>query len=320
MKTLLQMQKDFINMRLGTFIHFNSATVQFREGEIVDWEYDHENAGKPRMYPFDEKEWNPKELNCEEWAAAAKSAGCRFAALTTKHHEGFALWPTAYSEHCVKNGTDKTDVVEAYLKAFRNAGIEAGLYFSVLDITAGINRDSCTDEQKKYIKGQITELLTNYGKIPFLVIDGWGAPWGGPSYEKLPFAELNELVKSLQPDCLLMNIGCTNGVKDTDILFYENAAGQEVEKDFQGPGISCNKFTDAWFWRTTDPQAELRSTDWSVKKMEEYFPMNVNFMLNLSPNPAGRIDENLKERFAKIGKMVNFPAPLKEIPKKWLRR
>lgn len=320
MKNLIEMQKDFINLRLGTFIHFNSATFQFNEGETTDWEFDHENAGKPRMYPFDEKDWNPTELDCEEWAAAAKSAGCTFAAMTTKHHEGFALWPTAYSEHCVKNGTNKTDVVAAYLKAFREAGIEAGLYFSILDLTEGINRKSCTEEQKKYIKGQITELLTNYGKIPFLIVDGWSAPWGGPSYDVLPFAELDELVKSLQPECLFMNIGCTDGVKDTDVLFFENAAGQEVEGDFQGPGISCNKLTDVWFWRTTDPEAELKDADWAMKKMEEYFPMNVSFMLNLSPNTKGKLDENLKTVFAEIGKKVNFPAPLEEIPEKWLKR
>ena len=72
------------------------------------------------------------------------------------------------------------------------------------------------------IKGQITELLTNYGEIPFLIVDGWNAPWGGPSYEMLPFEELDSLVKSLQPDCLFMNIGCSKGLEGTDIVFYEN--------------------------------------------------------------------------------------------------
>ena len=138
-------QMKFINLRLGTFIHFNSATIQFQNSEIFDWEYDHENNGENRRYPFDENDWNPSELDCCEWAAVAKSAGCRFAAITTKHHEGFALWPSLYSKHCVKNAFYKKDVVAEFLKAFRREGIEAGLYFSILDLTAGIGKRPCTD-------------------------------------------------------------------------------------------------------------------------------------------------------------------------------
>lgn len=99
MSNLIELQKQFINLRLGTFIHFNSATIQFNTGDIEDWEYDHENAGKPRQFPFDERDWDPANIDCEQWAAVAKAAGFRFAAYTTKHHEGFATWPTRWSEH-----------------------------------------------------------------------------------------------------------------------------------------------------------------------------------------------------------------------------
>ena len=80
--------------------------------------------------------------------------------------------------------------------------------------------------------GQITELLTNYGEIPYLIIDGWNAPWGGPSYRELPFEEVDALVKRLQPNCLLMNIGCTEGISGTDVVFFENGAGQELTPGF----------------------------------------------------------------------------------------
>ena len=95
MTALAQLQKDFINLRLGTFIHFNSATVHFHNNsEIIDWEFDHENRSDPRRYPFNEADWNPTNLDCKGWARAAKAAGCRFAALTTKHHEGVGLSPS----------------------------------------------------------------------------------------------------------------------------------------------------------------------------------------------------------------------------------
>lgn len=320
MERLLEQQKNFINLRFGTFIHFNSATVQFQDSEIIDWEYDCENAEKPRCFPFSEKDWNPNKLDCRQWAAIAQSAGCRFAALTAKHHEGFALWPTKYSNHSIKNAACTTDVVAEYLKAFREAGIVAGLYFSIMDLTAEIGRHSCTEEQKKLIKGQITELLTSYGEIPFLIVDGWNAMWGGPTYEMLPFEEIDNLVKSLQPNCLLMNIGCSNGLEGTDIVFFENAAGQEVEGEFAGPGVSCNKLTKTWFWRKEDPAATLVNTEWVLKKMEQYFPMNVNFMLNLSPNPQGEINQNLAEAFSQIGAELSLPNPLSQLPAGWLKR
>lgn len=320
MNRLEENQLNFINMRLGTFIHFNSATVQFSSGEIIDWEFDHENHGAPRQFPFSEKDWDPAGLDCRQWALAAKSAGCRFAALTTKHHEGFALWPSAYGTHSVKYATGKRDVVAEYLEAFREEGIAAGLYFSIMDLTAGIGKGSCTQEQKKLVRGQITELLSNYGEIPFLIVDGWNAPWGGPSYEMLPFEELDGLVKSLQPDCLFMNIGCDTGLSGTDVVFYENAAGQEVEGDFHGPGVSCNKLTQTWFWRKEDRETPPSPAAWAVSKMGQYFPMNINFMLNLSPNPSGRLEENLVQEFARIGELVSLPEPLAKLPEGWLIR
>lgn len=320
MSSLIELQKSFINLRFGTFIHFNSGTIQFNTGDTEDWEYGVENGGAARRYPFDEKDWAPANIDCEKWARVAASAGCRFAAFTAKHHEGFANWPTAYSEHCVRNATNKTDVVARYLKAFRDKGIVAGLYFSILDLTAGCNRNSFTEAHRTMVFGELRELMTNYGEIPFLIIDGWNAPWGGPSYDVLPFEEVDGFVKSLQPNCLVMNIGCTEGIKGTDVIFYENSAGQQVEGGFAGPGILCQKLTGTWMWRATDPGAKLRNADWAIRQMERYFPMNINFMLNISPDKDGGVDDNLAAEFAEIGKKLVLPEPLTELPSGWLIR
>lgn len=320
MSDLLELQRQFVNLRFGAFIHFNSGTIQFNTGSIEDWEFDHENAGLPRQFPFDEKEWNPSHIDCKQWARVAKSAGCRFAAYSSKHHEGFATWPTQYSEHCVRNATNQTDVVAEYLNAFRAEGIEAGLYFSILDITAGCNRKTCTEEHKKMIKGQLTELLTNYGEIPFLILDGWNAPWGGPSYDELPFEELDGLIKSIQPNCLVMNIGWTRGIDGTDIMFFENGAGQEIHPDFEGPGILCQKLTGTWMWREIDRTTLTGDAQFALNWIDKCAARNVNFILNLTPNKEGTIDDNLAEEYAKIGKRLVLPDPVTEIPEGWLRR
>lgn len=320
MDKLIELQKEFINLRLGTFIHWNSAAVQFHNSEYIDWEYGVENGGDERRFPFNEADWNPKSLDCRRWAEIAKSAGCRFAILTTKHHEGFALWDSKYSEHCVRNATNKTDVVAEFLTAFREAGIKAGLYFSILDLTAKLGRHAFTPAHREMVLGQITELLSNYGEIPYLVIDGWNAPWGGPSYETLPFEEVDALVKKLQPNCLLMNIGCADGIKGTDIVFFENGAGQDVNDGFKGPGALCQTLTTTWFNRDEHENQPVKSADWAIKLMNRCFSMNVNFIMNLSPNSDGVIGDNLAERFAEIGEKVSLPAPLTDIPEGWLKR
>ena len=320
MSRLTDLQLRFVNLRFGTFIHFNSGTAQFYKGDIGDWEYGVENFGEPRLFPFDPKDWAPKEIDCAGWAKVAKSAGCRFAALTAKHHEGFANWPTAYSEHSVKNAANRTDAVAKYLDAFRAEGIEAGLYFSVLDLTAGCGRRAFTEEHRKMVFGQIGELLTNYGKIPFLIVDGWNAPWGGPSYEVLPFEEVDAFVKGLQPDCLLMNIGCTDGVRGTDIAFFENGAGQEFRDSFCGPGALCQKLTKTWMWRETDPHDELQSADRIVEQARKCFAANSAYLLNISPDKDGKVDANLAAAFEEIGKKLVLPPPLTTLPAGWLTR
>ena len=82
MDHLCALQRGFINLRLGTFIHWNSAAVQFHANpDIIDWEFDLENGGEPRRYPFPESDWAPRAPDCDRWAQIAKSAGCRFAVL-----------------------------------------------------------------------------------------------------------------------------------------------------------------------------------------------------------------------------------------------
>lgn len=314
---LLQRQKFFVNLRFGMFIHFNSATVQFATGDLSDWEYDYENAGAPRRFPFEPKDWNPTELDCAQWAKAAKSAGMQFSALTTKHHEGFDLWPSKFTEHCVKNATNKTDVVKEYLSAFRNESIYAGLYFSMLDLHHGIGRKSCSPQNKQLIKDQIGELLTNYGDIPFLIVDGWNADWGGPSYESLPFEEIDAYVKSLQPDCLLMNISCESNLNHTDIVFYENAAGQKADDTFNGPGAGCNILTKQWFWRAEDTAMELKAAQWVIDQLQFMNSHNISFILNGAPNQKGKLDDNIVRRFTEIGAIYHKPADLTELPANW---
>jgi hypothetical protein len=165
-QTLQELQAQRVDWRFGMYIHFNMNT--FYPG----WANDR----------VDPKMFNPTKLDCTQWAAAAKSAGMKFAALTTKHHDGFALWPSKQTPPngkapytIAQSSVPTRDVVKEYVDAFRAAGIAPGLYFSLWDVANGIGGSYSTtdtinwDAVKGYVLGQLTEFLSNYGEIPLLI-------------------------------------------------------------------------------------------------------------------------------------------------------
>lgn len=196
-QTLQELQAQRVDWRFGMYIHFNMNT--FYPG----WANDR----------VDPKMFNPTKLDCAQWAAAAKSAGMKFAALTTKHHDGFALWPSKQTPPngkapytIAQSSVPTRDVVKEYVDAFRAAGIAPGLYFSLWDVANGIGAGYGTtdtinwDAVKGYVMGQLTELLSNYGEIPLLIFDGYSWKMG---HKQIPYQEIRALVKRLQPTCVI---------------------------------------------------------------------------------------------------------------------
>ncbi len=114
------------------------------------------------------------------------SYGC----LTTKHHSGFAIWDTKTTDYNVMNSPYKKDVVREYVNAFRANGLKVMLYYSILDTHHKLRPGHITEKHIAMVKAQLTELLTNYGEINALIIDGWDAPWSRISYDDIPFEEV----------------------------------------------------------------------------------------------------------------------------------
>ena len=131
---------------------------------------------------FTDKEWgdgtesaslfDPTELNADQWVDALKSAGIKGLILTCKHHDGFCLWPSAYTEHSVKNSPfrdGKGDVVKEVADACKKGGIKFGVYLSPWDRNSRLYG---SDAYNDYFCNQLTELLTNYGEIFTVWFDG----------------------------------------------------------------------------------------------------------------------------------------------------
>jgi alpha-L-fucosidase len=288
---MTELQQAFADLRFGMYIHLNMASYEQRE-----W-------GDPKASPL---LFNPRSLDTDQWASAAVSAGMNYGCLTTKHHDGFCLWPTATSSPSVKDSSFRGDVVRFYVDSFRKHGLKVCLYFSILDLRANIRPYVVTREKIQLIKNQLRELLANYGEITALIIDGWNASWSRISYDEVPFAEIYEHVKSLQPNCLMSDYNQGSfpapALYYTDIKQYEQHAGQTIPLGSTVPSQSATTLQSEWFWKEGYPSQELRAANQVVN--EWLIPFNkraCNLILNVAPNRDGRFDENAVKRLAEIG-------------------
>jgi alpha-L-fucosidase len=294
---------NFLNLKFGMFIHYNMGTYQAEQ-----W-----------AYPFhDPKDFKPSQLDCNQWAQAAKSAGMQYAVFTTKHHDGFSLWDTKVSNYDIASAHKKyknLDIVKEYTDAFRNAGIKVGLYFSVWDRHHGMEHGNINQENISFTKEQLTELLTNYGEINCIVIDGWGSKWGnGPDFEELPYETLEAHIHSIQPNCLVINHSCRPDLKYTQIVHYEATHGQHCPYDNTIPSQQGPTLQSTWFWEKGYENQELKSVDEVVKELNFANSHYSNYLLNAAPNEKGLMDENVLERLKQIGDATMLSAPLKKLP------
>ncbi|MGY0037237.1 alpha-L-fucosidase [Pedobacter sp. NJ-S-72] len=287
------------------FIHYNIPTYTDEDWPDPD--------ASPAIF-------NPKKLDCEQWAKAAKSANMTYGCLTTKHHSGFAIWDTKTTDYNVMNSPLKRDVVKEYANAFRKNGLKVMLYYSILDTHHKLRPNLITPEHIKMIKAQLTELLTNYGEINALIIDGWDAPWSRISYDDVPFEEIYTLIKSIQPNCLVMDLNAAKYPAEalyyTDIKSYEQGAGQHISKETNKlPALSCLPLQKNWFWKTSFPTTALKDPLKMVN--ENIIPFNnayCNFILNVAPNRDGLIDDNALAALKEIGKVWKNDGATQKLP------
>ncbi|ANI90779.1 carbohydrate-binding protein [Arachidicoccus ginsenosidimutans] len=306
--SLYSLQQKFVDLKFGMFIHFNIPT------------YANQDWPDPDLSPA---VFNPTKLDCDQWAKAAKSAHMTYGCLTTKHHSGFCIWDTKTTDYNVMHSPLKKDVVREFVNAFRKNGLKVMLYFSILDTHHRLRPNHITPADVKYIEAQLTELLTNYGPIEALIIDGWDAPWSRISYDQIPFEEIYEHIKSLQPNCLVMDLNSAKypagALFYSDIKSYEQNAGQHISKETNKlPALSCYPLQQNWFWKTSFPTTPVKDPQKLVN--DDIIPFNnayCNFILNVAPNRDGLIDDNALAALKKIGELWkddgNYPTLPKQV-------
>lgn len=304
-KTLYDLQQHFVDLRFGMFIHFNIPTFSSE-----DWP-------DPDMPT---EAFNPVRLDCRQWARAAKEAHMSYGCLTTKHHSGFCIWDTKTTDYNSMNSPIRRDVVREYVDAFRAEGLEVMLYYSILDTHHRLRPGHITEDKVELVKAQLRELLTSYGDITALIIDGWDAPWSRISYDEVPFQEIYQLVKELQPNCLIMDLNAAKYPREalfyTDIKSYEQGAGQQISTSENSlPALACLSLQRTWFWKESMPTDELKDVEWLVNSnIIPYNKAYCNFILNVAPNRDGLMDDNAVAALRRIGSMWNNDGPVATLP------
>jgi alpha-L-fucosidase len=287
------LQRAYTELRYGMFICFGIET--FYGGDY--W-----NNSKPPAATV----WNLANLNCKNWADAAKAAKMKYGLLTTKHHWGFCLWNTSTTTYnCMNAGALRTDVVQAYCDAFRADSLLPGLYYSMFDVFNSVDGGYASfsrtlwNAKKAFIEQQLRELLTNYGPIPVLVIDGWAWRMG---HNAIPYQEIREFVKSLQPNCLMCDHDGVGRPWDNDLVMYEEPkgvycpAGNTLASN-QGQCI-VSQSSGSWFWTGGGTYMTAASIRMHLADLE---PRYCNFLLNCPPTASGVLDQRMIDTITKAG-------------------
>jgi alpha-L-fucosidase len=308
------------DMQYYMFVHFTVNTFTDKE-----WGYG------------DEKEsvFNPTELNCDQWAKVASEAGMKGIILTAKHHDGFCLWPSKYTEHSVKNSPwkdGKGDVLLELRKACDKYGLKLGVYLSPWDRNSAVYG---TPEYIIYYRNQLRELLTGYGKIFEVWFDGANGGdgfYGGAreirkidnkTYYDWPATQ--SIVRELQPSAVMFS----DAGPDVRWVGNERGIGSLtnwclLNKDKMYPGgdfasILGEGQEDGNYWVPAEVDVSIRpgwfyhqSQDSMVRSpenlMELYYSSvgrNCNLLLNVPPDRRGLLHENDVKSLLAFRKLLN---------------
>ncbi len=285
--------------KFGMFIHWGIYAitgVQEQAYARFDW---------PReIYEALANEFNPVKYDPEQWVLLAKEAGMKYICFTTKHHDGFCMWDTKYSEYNVMNTPYGKDVLKMLADACQKHGMLLSLYYSNPDWhhpygynpasthqwKAVMREDINNDIYREYIKNQITELLTNYGPIYTLF---WDIP------PKIYDPSINELVRKLQPGIFINDRGFDSGDFSTPERDYEASGG----KFFTRMTEACNSVgQQSWGYRSKE---DFHSIAYLTRSIDRMMSMGASYLLNVGPDAEGVITEEYASCIRRVGDWYN---------------
>ncbi len=322
----------FREARFGMFIHWGLYAIPAR-GEWV------KSTEKIPTKEYDKyfEEFNPVRYNPREWAKYAKEAGMKYAVLTTKHHDGFCLFDSAYTDYKSTNTKCGRDLVKEYVEAFREEGIKIGFYYSLLDWHHpdyphyGDRQHPMRDNEEfkgsvhnwenytQYFHNQVRELLTGYGKIDLMWFDFSyanerlaGTEFEHMSGETWRAEKLVKMMRSLQPDIIIDNRLGGDARKEEPDLHSGDFVSPECmmpasgELDVLGrpvPWELCLTLNENWGYAKNKPW-DYKTAENVLHMLVECVGKNGNMLINVGPNAKGEFPKDSIRILKEIGEWM----------------
>jgi len=308
--------------RFGMFIHWGLYAVpagSWEDKGTGHAEWIRTTAQIPlETYDRFVDEFNPVNFDADAWCEMASDAGMGYVVITSKHHDGFCLFESEFTDFDIMSTPFKRDIMKELAEAAPRHDVRMSWYHSIMDWhhpdylpRRGWEKDRSTDGAdmqrfRKYLHGQVTELLTNYGPIGIMWFDGeWESTWRG-EYGR----ELYEHCMALQPEVIVNNrLGARGGMEGmTGMDGYAGGYGgdymtpeQEIP-DAVDKGIdweTCMTMNDRWGYNMRDKN--FKSTTDLLRKLSDIVSKGGNFLLNIGPKPDGTFPEESIQRLSEIG-------------------
>jgi alpha-L-fucosidase len=310
----LEARRWFQDAKFGMFIHWGVYSV------LGDGEWVMNNKKIPvSEYEKLPPQFNPVNFNAAEWVALAKAAGMKYITITSKHHDGFAMFGSHVSDYNIVDRTPyHKDVIKMLADECHRQGVKLFFYHSELDwhnpnyyprgrTGRDAGRPESGDWQKylDYMNGQLRELLTNYGEIGGIWFDGW---WDRPDAD-WQLDRTYSLIHSLQPQALVGNNHHRRPFGGEDFqMFEKDLPGKhtaEFNKDSEVGSLpleTCETMNRSWGYNQNDKN--FKSTRQLVQYLVNAAGANANFLLNIGPKPDGTIQPEFVSGLKDMGRWL----------------
>ena len=317
-----QRMKWWTDARFGMFIHWGLYALPARH----EWVKNRERITNEQYQKYFEN-FNPDLYNPKEWAKMAKEAGMKYVVLTAKHHEGFCLWDSKFTDYKSTNTPVGKDLIKEYVEAFRGEGLKVGFYYSLIDwhhpdytidrnhpqrqdydtAYSRLNKGRDMNKYREYMKNQVRELLTNYGEISIIWFDFSFPGKNGKGHADWDSENLLKLARSLQPGIIVddrLDLKDVEGGWDfttpeqVKVTKWPEVNGRRV------PWETCQTFSGSWgYYRD---ETSWKSPAQLLELLIESVSKGGNLLLNVGPTARGVFDNRAQERLKAMGGWMKY--------------
>ncbi len=317
-----QRMKWWTDARFGMFIHWGLYALPARH----EWVKNRERITNEQYQKYFDM-FNPDLYNPKEWAKKAKDAGMKYVVLTAKHHEGFCLFDSKFTDYKSTNTPYGKDLIKDYVEAFRAEGLKVGFYYSLIDwhhpdytidsnhpqrqesdtAYARLNKGRDMSKYREYMKNQVRELLTNYGEISIIWFDFSFPGKNGKGRADWDSENLLKLARSLQPGIIVddrLDLRDVEGGWDfttpeqVKVSKWPEQDGKKIAWE------TCQTFSGSWgYYRD---ETSWKSPAQLIELLSESVSKGGNLLLNVGPTARGAFDSRATDRLDAMGEWMKY--------------